>query len=274
MNTTTNPSTLPVVQRRVQMFLQQPDKPDDMLSSVRGSQRISPQTRLDIYADAYRARLIAALATDYAALQSYLGDDAFTALAQTYIERFPSRHFSLRWFGAAMHEFVATTEPYSDHAEIADLVQFEWAQCHAFDAADAAPLNISDLASVAPEGWAGLQLSLQPALQLLNLTTNAPTIWAALNAEQAPPALEKTNEPATWLIWRQDLRILYRELTPAEACGLRQFQQGKGFADVCAELAEFMPDEEVPAYAAGLLRRWLEAGLIVGLQPSSEAHVD
>lgn len=274
MNTSNKGVELPVLQHRVQTFLLQPEAVGDMLASVRSSERIPQQTRLDIYADAYRARLVDALATDYAGLQSYLGDDAFTSLALDYVEHFPSRHFSLRWLGATMAEYVSTTQPYSGHPEIADLARFEWAQCHAFDAADFTPLTLADLGRIAPEEWLGLRLEFQSALQLLNLTTNAPQIWAALSAEQAPPALEHTDTAATWLIWRQDLRILYRELTPAEASALRLFQQGHDFSEVCMELAGRMPEASVPAYAAGLLRRWLEADLIVGLQSAISLQND
>ena len=54
---------------------------------------------LGIYQHAYRARLVAALRDNHEVLALALGDDAFDAIAQAYIDAHPSRFASIRWFG-------------------------------------------------------------------------------------------------------------------------------------------------------------------------------
>lgn len=254
-------SALHETQLRVQDFLLQAGKPVDDLIKPAG--RAPIDVRTGIYAEAYRARLVAALAADYAGLHGWLGDDGFTQLVHAYIENHPSRYFSLRELGGALAEFVATTLPYREHDEIADMARFEWAQCAVFDAADTVPVVVEQLAQLDPSMWLTLRLRLQPALQCISLRSNAPAIWSALNAEQIPPALELSENATTWLVWRQDLRSLFRELTADEAWTLDSFANGGDFADACMGLAEKMPEEAVPGYVAGLLRRWIEAGLII-----------
>jgi len=52
-----------------------------------------------IYRHAYRARLVAALRDNHEVLALALGDEAFDAIAQAYIDAHPSRFASIRWFG-------------------------------------------------------------------------------------------------------------------------------------------------------------------------------
>lgn len=229
---------------------------------IRASTRNSPRDRLDIYANAYRVRLLEALATDYAGLKKYLGDDVFDALGQVYIDRYPSRHFSLRWFGKMLPDFAAETAPYNHHVEIAELARFEWAHGLVFDAVDVTPLTIAELAAVAPTAWLDLRFELQPALQLLKLNSNAPLLWSALNDDETPPPLQLHESARAWLVWRQDLRILFREMPDEEATALTAFAEGCCFSEVCEQLCERLPESQVPGYAAGLLRHWIEAGLI------------
>ncbi len=53
--------------------------------------------RLGTYYNAYRIRLIDALATDFSALQQYLGREAFENLILDYLHHYPSTHPSVRW---------------------------------------------------------------------------------------------------------------------------------------------------------------------------------
>ena len=56
--------------------------------------------RLGAYYNAYRIRLIDALAVDYSALEKYLGREAFENMALDYLQHYPSTHPSVRWFGS------------------------------------------------------------------------------------------------------------------------------------------------------------------------------
>ena len=255
-------------QRDVQGFLLKPA--DGVFAAVKnlvkGSTQAPQELRLAVYAEAYRLRLQEALAVDYAGLKNYLGDEHFSELAHAYIKQYPSRHFSLRWFGAQLANFIAATAPYSEHPDLVDFANFEWVQCHAFDAANATPIEMAALASLSGERWFELQLQLHPSVQVVTLHSNAPAIWSALSEEIDPPALELFSQPKTCLVWRQDLRILFRELSAPEAYALVQFAANKMFADVCDGLVAYMPETEIPGYAAGLLRRWIEAGLITAIK--------
>ena len=41
--------------------------------------------------------------------------------------------------------------------------------------------------------------------------------------------------------------------------------EGRNFAQICAALAQHLPEEEVPLRAASLIATWLDGGLLAGL---------
>ena len=56
----------------------------------------SGDAQFAVYLHAYRARLRFALRDNYEAVAKIMGDDAFDALANAYIDAHPSSHYSVR----------------------------------------------------------------------------------------------------------------------------------------------------------------------------------
>lgn len=243
---------------------------DDLVDLVADGPRVPRSTRLYIYANAYRARLVEAMDADFGQLHVFLGDEQFERLIHAYLDAHPSRNPSLRWFGQDLPRFLREAEPYRQHPGLAELAEFEWALCHAFDASDVTPLDSARLAALAPEDWAGLRLAFHPTLRELPLGSNAPEIWQVLNEnpQTTPPPFQWSAEPRCWLVWRQELRLMYRAAKEDEAHALARFRGGAGFADVCEALCRWHAEEEVPLRAVGLLQQWLSEGLITAIEVS------
>ena len=74
---------------------------------VVGDRRLAAAGRLGVYADIYRLRLRAALASSYPLTNRLVGESAFAALADRYFAVHPSLSPSLRDGGAAFPSFLA-----------------------------------------------------------------------------------------------------------------------------------------------------------------------
>ena len=229
---------------------------------VLGSAQVGAEERLAIYANAYRLRLLEALATDYPGLHSVLGDDEFDAMGRAYIAAHPSPYFSLRWFGDRMSEFLRTTEPYSKYPVFTEMAAFEWAKSDSFDAADNAVASINDMTVIPLDAWPGLRFVPHPSLRRLDLRWNVPTVWKEIEAGREPPALEESDYPIAWLVWRQDLLTYFRSLNVDEAWALDALLRGETFAAICEGLTEWIDAQNIAVHAAGLLKQWLTDGLI------------
>ena len=97
--------------------------------------------RLEVYANAYFARIHECLARDFAALAAAIGEAGFHDLVTAYLIAHPSRHPSLRFIGAALPDYLADAPQAAPFRRrwpwAADLARLEWALGCAFDAADA-----------------------------------------------------------------------------------------------------------------------------------------
>jgi hypothetical protein len=231
-------------------------------AEVIGTTRVDAATRLGIYANAYRLRLLEALDTDYPGLHTIAGDEEFDRLGRAYVDAHPSSFRSLRWFGDRMGEFLRATAPWCDYPVFAEMAAFEWAMSDAFDASDTVLATVEDMAAVAANAWPALRFTPHDSLRRLDLHWNVPTVWKAIDTEQDPPNLEESELPVAWLVWRRDLRTYFRSLDVAEAWALDAMLRGEPFSFLCEGLTEWIDSQNVPMHAAALLKRWLSDGLI------------
>ena len=71
------------------------------------TEKVDIDTRIGIYSNAYRSRLIEAMEDSYDAVHTLLGDEQFYELCHQYIEAHPSKHYSIRWFGHRLPEVTS-----------------------------------------------------------------------------------------------------------------------------------------------------------------------
>jgi hypothetical protein len=223
----------------------------------------SREERLHIYHEAYRLRLLDALRNDYPAVEMYLGEDNFIALAHEFIVQHPSQNPSLRWLGEKLPYFLRDHSVLKKNIALIELAEFEWAQIMAFDAADINITTMDDVRALEPAQWMNMQLAFHPSVQLLCCHSNAPALWQSGVKENLVVDAEILNEPQDWLVWREALQVVYRPLEKPEIWALQAFVNQKNFAVVCAGLCEWFVEEQVPMRAAQYLQQWIMGAMVV-----------
>jgi len=270
----TNAGSLVDLQRSFQNYLLRTS--DGFVGAVRDTKKADRETLLGVYRDAYALRLIEALTVDYPGVLAMAGPADFDHMARAYIAAHPSRHPSVRWFGRHLPEFLANTPPYSSSPAAADMARFEWALGEAFDAADAEPVTAAALLALPPEAWATLRFTPLPSLRRVTLNHAAPVAYQRRDeVQQGDLEVDPYETPMTWAIWRPALISNYRSLEPDEAALLAALAAGKSFPQICEAALPFTGEEQAAARAAGLLRAWVEEGMVAdfdwsaGLRPAS-----
>lgn len=215
--------------------------------------------RLAIYAHAYRARLVEALATDYAVLNAVLGEEPFRELCHSYLQASPSTHYSLRWFGHRLPAFLRR----DGRGHLAELAAFEWKLVAAFDARDA-PLVAPQAAVAMPASdWPVVRLRLHPSVRILALSWNTLQVWRSVKEGHPVPGHRTLARPGSCLIWRDGLVTRYRSLQADESAALSAVASGATFAALCEGLAASgIPAGSLAPQAAGFLKTWLSHGLV------------
>ncbi len=234
----------------------------DILPQVRGNVRENASTMFGVYRNAYWARLVESLGTDFPGLKALAGGQTFDRLARAYVAKHPSEHPSIRWAGRKLADFLATEAPYRDDPWFADMARFDWALAFAFDAADAPAAGLADLAGVPPEFWGSVRLVFHPTLDVCRISTPVDEIRPRLleNSEIAVDRQARCERAV--MAWRIGYDVKFRGIDLLEHAALQAMRTGATFGDTCELVAGHVNAEGAPLRAAQILRGWLEWGIV------------
>jgi hypothetical protein len=147
---------------------------------VTRSKALTAVERLSIYGNAYYARLLECLREEFPAVRRALGDDVFDSFAAAYLQKYPSRSYTLSQLGRDFPRFLVETRPEREEGEadvswpefLADLARFEWTFSEVFDGPgveDKPTLDAAKLQSVAADRWLEARLDCADCLRVLAL---------------------------------------------------------------------------------------------------------
>lgn len=232
-----------------------------------GNDAASAGTRLNVYYEAYRLRLLDILRDDFPGLNALMNAGSFNAMGLRYLEQHPSGHPSVRQFGRHLPEFLATDGAFADWPWLAEMAYFEWRRGLAFDGPDDERMALETLGSLPPEDWPALTIRFHPTLHRGWYEWNVGPIWRAVNADEPAPDPVRLGEPAPIAIWRKHITLYWRTFDRDEYRALEAFTDGADFAAVCDLLCDYLDADEVPARMAGMLNQWVTEGLVLSGPP-------
>jgi hypothetical protein len=224
---------------------------------VRADGRLSPQRRVEIYAQMYFWRQVEALKEDFPKLAALLGADGFAHLVDAYVHTYPSVHPSLGRLGCQLARFLAEHRSENGRPDLADLAALEWARAEVFVELDAPSAPASIFSELAPEQFAAARFCLVPAVRVLSFEHDAMALWRAV--EQGEPAPGPLPHPQHVLVWRKGWTVFHAPIDAEEAKALEWARQGRTLGEVCEAFAE-RDEPVVAAFAA--LQSWLAESLV------------
>lgn len=164
---------------------------------VRGSSRLTAEERLSIYANAFYARLLECMAESFPVTRRVLGGEIFDGFAFDYLQRYPSRSYTLTRLAESFPRYLAETRPdapapgaASGFADlVVDLVTLELAIAKVFDGPGSEGEPLLDAADLPPAGaFAGARLVPVPCLRLLDFGHPVNAFYGAVRALRPLPA--------------------------------------------------------------------------------------
>ncbi|MDP1602274.1 MAG: DNA-binding domain-containing protein [Legionella sp.] len=229
-----------------------------------GTENVPIATRLGVYQNAYRLRLLEALASNYPCLQTYIGEEEFHRIGHEYITAHPSSYRSIRWFGDQFPDFLLTH--YIDRYPcLAELAEFEWKMTQAFDEADITPFKMEQMATIPPDAWGNMRFTAHPSLHQMHFFWNVVSLWEALANKETTPSPQKNPASSSWILWRQDYIIRFYGLAPEESWAINGMIAGLTFGELCEGLCTFIAPDEVGMRAASLLKGWIQSGILTNI---------
>lgn len=248
--------SLKQLQESFQAYMLEQD--NSVLNEIVDTTQVPATIRLNIYRDAYHLRLLDILAMHYPVLKKFTGA-TFSELGRAYISSYPSHNFSIRIFGHNFDEFLIKN---SNFAPIfGEIANFEWYLAEIQDAPDDNYLTLEEVGKIPPEMWGAMQLTCHPTARLASFHYNVAEIWQACNEEKELPNAELKKNSNNFLFWRFELEPRFMPVTELQVKMFKKINENKSFGEICEEMCEYVPEEEVIQFAAGTLREWILAGV-------------
>ncbi|QDU81904.1 hypothetical protein Pla110_36550 [Polystyrenella longa] len=218
---------------------------ESLESVIPRSRQLTSLQRLQVYGNAYYARLVDCLGEEFPALHYGLGEETFSGFAFAYLQSYPSTSYTLDDLGRNFPTFLEETRPRDPDSGWADflidLARLERTYADVFDGPgmeDESPLNIEQLAAIPPSDWERLCLTPAPCLRLLELQYPIHLYATAVKKEEQPsfPTAEKT-----WLvIFRSEYIVRRRAVDETQFRLLERLISG---VTLGAALESTIPDE-------------------------------
>jgi hypothetical protein len=181
-------------------------RPDRIEQVVDPSKRRTSVERIEVYANAYYARLLECLRDEFPALLHALGEEAFDELTFGYLLAYPSTSYTLSNLSRHFVQFLEETRPRDEGDEspswpdfLIDLARLERTYSEVFDGPGAERLKLlgaDEIQSIPADEWPAARLVPVPCLRLLFLQYPLQEYATGVRKKEDPPLPDP--EP-TWL---------------------------------------------------------------------------
>jgi hypothetical protein len=239
---------------------------EDAETVITRSAALTAQERLAIYGYAYYARLLECLREEFPVLMHALGQEVFDAFAVGYLQRYPSRSYTLFQLASNFPRYLAETRPEADGTEglptdwpdfLIDLATLELSFNEVFDGPGVEgepPLEVDQLQAIPPERLLEARLVGVPCLRLLALRYPVHRYFTAVrrHEEPHPPGPVETHLAVT----RRQFVVRHYELSPPAFRLLEALLAGRSVGEGIARTVE-TSDADLDLLAANL-RTWFQ----------------
>jgi hypothetical protein len=173
----------------------------DVESVIGRSKKRTSLERLAVYGNAYYARLLECLREVFPVMCKWLGEDLFHQFALGYLQRYPSRTYTLDRLGAEFAQYLEETRPRTPASAdgeidkqawpelLIDLARLEWTIGEVFDAPGVEGqtlLTAEEIAGIPPERWPTARLKPVGCLRLLKFRYPINDFFSQIRADEEP----------------------------------------------------------------------------------------
>ena len=206
------------------------DSQPEIESIVPSSSQLDAVSKIEVYGNAYFARLIECLGEEFPAVKAALEEDSFNAFAFSYLQQYPSRSYTLGELGRHFPAFLAETKP-DDAGELGwadfliDLARLEWHYSEIFNGPGTEKVTLlepADLQKLTEEQFATARLLAASCLRLDSFRFPVHEYATAVRKQQESPPFPAQQQ--TWLVMTRRNYVVRRiAVSEAEYAVLHEF---------------------------------------------------
>jgi hypothetical protein len=245
----------------------------DVEAVVARSKNLSAAQRLSIYANAYTARLLECLENFYPVLHRALGKEVFESFAFEYLQRYPSKSYTLDRLGDSFARFLEETRPAdADWPDfLIDLATLEWSIARVFDGPGVefqTLLTPEALQAFPAERFAGARLAPVPCLRVLEFRYPVNAYYTAARHAEEDEEVPLPEPAPEWVaLTRRDFVVRRYALTAPQHALLGAILAGAtvGEAIIAAAGVADGDDDALASDLRSWFRLWTAEGFFQSL---------
>jgi len=199
--------------------------PDHLPAGLFAGDEAAVLRGLRVHANTISHARLVALEETFPRTRDYLGDAAFNRLSRSFVEGGGAE-------GLALFDIGRDFAGWLDDPLAADVARVEWAWLESYNAAEAAPLRLADLAGQDEAALLGTTVRLHSAARIVTLTSDAAPIVDSAFASGT----------AALLVARPDAEVRLFALHAADDAALDLAKEFSTLGNLIARLAEVHPD--------------------------------
>jgi uncharacterized protein (UPF0276 family) len=225
---------------------------------VRSSTQVESNVRLEIYHNAYRARLAEVLADTFEKTYLFMGSDMFDVLAREFAVVHPPMTRSLNHYGDGFADYLRMRFP--ENFELFEMAQLDYLLRCCFDHSDEAVLSVEKAQLSDASNWLMLKSPLVETAVLLESRSNVVSLWNAIHADEPVPEVSYLPSPSQIMVWRKDESPHFQSLDESRTQIIRYLIGGSSISQACEQFET--SGGQLSASDFGVwLRQWLDDGL-------------
>lgn len=237
----------------------------------------SPGDRWHLYTEGYLLRLIEAIENDAPAVKRVLGERAFGSLCSRYLRACPPSSPDIGRAADRLATFL-DTDPLAEKLPfLGDLARFELALARAVVAADPRPRSWQELATLGIERLLDLRIEPHPGTAVIRSAWPVSKIRALKDVPDNEVDLEVTGRPSTVVVFRDGLKVRWREIGDDEARFLECLLERPATLAELAESGRFGTPQKAAPLLVSLFRSAIEssiAGAALDVALTRESHTE
>lgn len=215
---------------------------------------LGPQSRrFNVYRNNVFHSLTSLLSGYFPVVSRLVGPEFFASLARAYIEACPPQSPILSRYGDGLPSFIEGYPPAADAIYLADVARLELIRLKAFHAADAAAIDMSDLADLPAVRIRNLAFELAPATALFASRWPAVSIWWTNTFDNEVVQIDLGMGSEQALVTRSGLDVAVVRLPPGASRFIGAVSGGSCLQQAVEHTIEVFPDFDVQACLQMLL---------------------
>jgi hypothetical protein len=251
------------VQHSIAVALLDPERP--VPAGLTAHSAMIPTKRFAVYRNNVVAGLSKALTARFPATERIVGEEFFHFMARDYVVAHPPRSPILMFYGDGFPDFIAQFDPARGLEYLPDVARLEAARTRAYHAADAKPLDPSELGKFPDDEISRMRFTSHPSAEIVRSRHPIVTIWA-MNAGEAALGPIDDWQGQDALVTRPRLDVQVRALPAGGAVFLASLFAGEMLAEAAEAAHEESEDFDLAANLAGLI----SSGAVVAVSGNEE----